>query len=131
MDFHQHQLQAFFDIPVDHLYAAPVFVEHFGKADLDPLVVVASDVGGAKMARGYARRLGGEIAMIDKRRTAHNVAEVVTVVGDVDGKVEQLVSAGIPIIDGPRDGLRGRVAFTQPAATHGVLIELIRPPEME
>ena len=86
VDFHQHQLQAFFDIPVDHLYAAPVFVEHFGKADLDPLVVVASDVGGAKMARGYARRLGGEIAMIDKRRTAHNVAEVVTVVGDVDGK---------------------------------------------
>ncbi len=86
VDFHQHQLQAFFDIPVDHLYAAPVFVEHFGKADLDPLVVVASDVGGAKMARGYARRLGGEIAMIDKRRIAHNVAEVVTVVGDVDGK---------------------------------------------
>lgn len=86
VDFHQHQLQAFFDIPVDHLYAAPVFVEHFGKADLDPLVVVASDVGGAKMARGYARRLGGEIAMIDKRRITHNVAEVVTVVGDVDGK---------------------------------------------
>ncbi len=86
VDFHQHQLQAFFDIPVDHLYAAPVFVEHFGKADLDPLVVVASDVGGAKMARGYARRLGGEIAMIDKRRIAHNVAEVVTVVGDVEGK---------------------------------------------
>ncbi len=54
--------------------------------DLDPLVVVASDVGAAKMARGYARRLGGEIAMIDKRRPAHNVAEVSNVVGDVEGK---------------------------------------------
>lgn len=86
VDFHQHQLQAFFDIPVDHLYAAPVLVEHMRKLQLAPLVVVASDVGAAKMARGYARRLGGEIAMIDKRRPAHNVAEVVNVVGDVNGK---------------------------------------------
>jgi ribose-phosphate pyrophosphokinase len=86
VDFHQHQLQAFFDIPVDHLYALPVFVEHFSKRDLSPLVVVASDVGAAKMARGYARRLGGEIAMIDKRRPSHHVAEAVTVVGDVQGK---------------------------------------------
>jgi len=86
IDLHQHQLQAFFDIPVDHLYAMPVFVEHFGSRNLDPLVVVASDVGAAKMARGYARRLGGEIAMIDKRRPKPNVAEVVNVVGDVEGK---------------------------------------------
>ena len=86
VDFHQHQLQAFFDIPVDHLYAAPVLIEHMRKLQLAPLVVVASDVGAAKMARGYARRLGGEIAMIDKRRPAHNVAEVVNVVGDVRGK---------------------------------------------
>jgi ribose-phosphate pyrophosphokinase len=86
VDLHQHQLQAFFDIPVDHLYALPVFGEHYDAMDLDPLVVVAGDVGAAKMARGYARRLGGEIAMIDKRRPEHNVAEVVTVVGDVDGK---------------------------------------------
>ncbi len=86
IDLHQHQLQAFFDIPVDHLYALPVFVEHYRKLDLEPLVVVASDVGAAKMARGYSRRLGGEIAMIDKRRPAHNVAEVVNVVGDVEGK---------------------------------------------
>ncbi len=86
VDFHQHQLQAFFDIPVDHLYAAPVFVEHYRCRDLSPLVVVASDVGAAKMARGYARRLGGEIAMIDKRRPAPNVAEVVNVVGEVEGK---------------------------------------------
>ncbi len=86
VDFHQHQIQAFFDIPVDHLYALPVFVDHFRSRNLSPLVVVASDVGAAKMARGYARRLGGEIAMIDKRRPAHNVAEVVNVVGEVEGK---------------------------------------------
>jgi ribose-phosphate pyrophosphokinase len=86
VDLHQHQLQAFFDIPVDHLYAAPVFVAHYEKLDLEPLVVVASDVGAAKMTRGYSRRLGGEIAMIDKRRPAHNVAEVVNVVGEVEGK---------------------------------------------
>jgi ribose-phosphate pyrophosphokinase len=86
IDLHQHQLQAFFDIPVDHLYAMPVFVAHYERRSLDPLVVVASDVGAAKMARGYARRLHGEIAMIDKRRPAPNVSEVVTVVGDVDGK---------------------------------------------
>lgn len=86
IDLHQHQLQAFFDIPVDHLYALPVFVAHYERQSLDPLVVVASDVGAAKMARGYARRLGGEIAMIDKRRPAPNVSEVATVVGDVKGK---------------------------------------------
>lgn len=86
IDLHQHQLQAFFDIPVDHLYALPVFVAHYETRDLEPLVVVASDVGAAKMARGYARRLGGEMAMIDKRRPAPNVAEVATVVGDVNGK---------------------------------------------
>ncbi|NIN70951.1 MAG: ribose-phosphate diphosphokinase [Gemmatimonadetes bacterium] len=86
IDLHQHQLQAFFDIPVDHLYALPVFVAHYETRHLDPLVVVASDVGAAKMARGYARRLGGEMAMIDKRRPAPNVSEVATVVGDVKGK---------------------------------------------
>lgn len=86
VDFHQHQLQAFFDIPVDHLYAMPVFVEHYRKMQLAPLTVVASDVGAAKMARGYARRLGGEIAMIDKRRPSHNVVEVAAVVGDVEGR---------------------------------------------
>lgn len=86
IDFHQHQLQGFFDIPVDHLYAAPVFMQHYRSRDLDNLVVVATDVGAAKMARGYAKRLGSGFAIIDKRRPSPNVAEVVNVVGDVDGK---------------------------------------------
>ncbi len=86
IDFHQHQMQGFFDLPVDHLYAAPVFVNHFRQKDLKDLVVVASDAGGAKMARGFAKRLNATFAIIDKRRTAANVAEVVNVIGDVEGK---------------------------------------------
>lgn len=86
IDFHQHQLQGFFDIPVDHLYAAPVFMKHYRSRELDNLVVVATDVGAAKMARGYAKRLGSGFAIIDKRRPSPNVAEVVNVVGEVEGK---------------------------------------------
>jgi ribose-phosphate pyrophosphokinase len=86
MDFHQHQLQGFFDLPVDHLYAAPVFVNHYRQKSMRDLVVVASDVGGAKMARGFAKRLNASLAIIDKRRPSANVAEVVNVVGDVKDK---------------------------------------------
>jgi ribose-phosphate pyrophosphokinase len=86
LDFHQHQLQGFFDVPVDHLYAAPVFVSHYRKKNLHDLVVVAPDVGSAKMARGFAKRLNGSLAIIDKRRPKANVSEVVNVVGEVEGK---------------------------------------------
>ena len=86
IDFHQHQIQGFFDIPVDHLYAAPVLTKHFRDLELPDLVVVAPDVGSAKMARGFAKRLSASLAIIDKRRPTANVAEVLHVVGDVDGK---------------------------------------------
>jgi ribose-phosphate pyrophosphokinase len=86
IDFHQHQIQGFFDIPVDHLYAAPVLTKYFRDLELQDLVVVAPDVGSAKMARGFAKRLGATFAIIDKRRPMANVAEVLNVVGDVDGK---------------------------------------------
>src|SRR5487761_2224727 len=86
IDFHQHQLQGFFDIPVDHLYAMPVFTAHYRKKQLKDIVVVAPDVGSAKMARGFAKRLNASLAIIDKRRPAANVAEVVNVVGEVEGK---------------------------------------------
>ena len=86
VDFHQHQLQGFFDVPVDHLYAAPVFVSHYRKKQLHDPVVVAPDVGSAKMARGFAKRLNASLAIIDKRRPKANVAEVVNVVGEVEGK---------------------------------------------
>ncbi|HXC25842.1 MAG TPA: ribose-phosphate pyrophosphokinase [Gemmatimonadaceae bacterium] len=86
VDFHQHQLQGFFDIPVDHLYAVPVFYAHYKKKQLHDLVVVAPDVGSAKMARGFAKRMDATFAIIDKRRPRANVSEVVNVVGDVDGR---------------------------------------------
>jgi ribose-phosphate pyrophosphokinase len=86
IDFHQHALQGFFDIPVVHLYAAPVFVSHYRKKQLRDLVVVAPDVGSAKMARGFAKRLNGTFAIIDKRRPTANVAEVLNVVGAVEGR---------------------------------------------
>lgn len=86
IDFHQHQIQGFFDIPVDHLYAAPVLTQYFRSLELEDLVVVAPDVGSAKMARGFSKRLGGSFAIIDKRRPSANVAEVLNVVGEVEGK---------------------------------------------
>jgi ribose-phosphate pyrophosphokinase len=86
IDFHQHQLQGFFDIPVDHLYAMPVFAAHYKKKNLQEPVVVAPDVGSAKMARGFAKRLNATLAIIDKRRPAPNVSEVVNVVGEVSGR---------------------------------------------
>ena len=84
IDFHQHQLQGFFDIPVDHLYAMPVLTAHFRKKQLKDTVIVAPDVGSAKMARGFAKRLDASLAIIDKRRPRANVSEVVNVVGEVE-----------------------------------------------
>jgi ribose-phosphate pyrophosphokinase len=86
MDFHSHQLQGFFDIPVDHLYASPVLTAHYRMKRLVEPVVVAPDVGSAKMARGFAKRLNASLAIIDKRRPSANIAEVVNVVGEVEGK---------------------------------------------
>jgi ribose-phosphate pyrophosphokinase len=86
MDFLQHQLQGFFDLPVDHLYAAPVLVNHYRQKQLRDLVIVAPDVGSAKMARGFAKRLNASLAIIDKRRPSANVAEVLNVVAEVGGR---------------------------------------------
>jgi ribose-phosphate pyrophosphokinase len=86
LDFHQHQLQGFFDVPVDHLYARPVLVSHYRRKKLKDLVIVAPDVGSAKMARGFAKQLDATLAIIDKRRPKANVSEVVNVVGEVAGK---------------------------------------------
>jgi ribose-phosphate pyrophosphokinase len=86
IDFHTHQIQGFFDVPVDHLYAAPVLTHYFRELGLDNPVVVAPDVGAAKMARGFARRINASFAIIDKRRPTQNVAEVMEVVGEVAGR---------------------------------------------
>jgi ribose-phosphate pyrophosphokinase len=86
MDLHAAQIQGFFDIPVDHLYAAPVFIGYYQEHPLPNLTVVAPDTGGAERARAYAKRLDAELALCDKRREKANVAEVMNVVGDVRGR---------------------------------------------
>lgn len=86
VDLHASQIQGFFDIPVDHLYAAPVFVDYFQKNPIENLIVVAPDTGGAERARAYAKRLNTGLALCDKRREKANVAEVMNIVGDVEGK---------------------------------------------
>src|SRR3989454_2908050 len=86
IDLHAAQIQGFFDIPVDHLYAAPVMIRYYARSPLPDLTVVAPDTGGAERARAYAKRLNAELALCDKRRERANVAEVMNVVGDVEGR---------------------------------------------
>jgi ribose-phosphate pyrophosphokinase len=86
MDLHAAQIQGFFDIPVDHLFAAPVFIGYYQTNPLPNLTVVAPDTGGAERARAYAKRLNAELALCDKRREKANEAEVMNVVGDVRGR---------------------------------------------
>jgi len=86
MDLHSAQIQGFFDIPLDHLYAAPVLIEHFLALNVPNLVVVAPDIGSVKMARAYAKRLGAELALVDKRRPRADAVEIMNVIGDVEGK---------------------------------------------
>src|SRR3954468_3480458 len=86
MDLHKAQIQAFFDIPVDHLFAAPVIIEYLARLDSPQLTIVAPDAGGAERARAYAKRLDAELAVIDKRRSDDGTAEVMNVIGDVEGR---------------------------------------------
>jgi ribose-phosphate pyrophosphokinase len=86
IDLHAAQIQGFFDIPVDHLYAAPVLIGYYQTHQFPKLTVVAPDTGGAERARAYAKRLDAELALCDKRREKPNVAEVMNVVGDVEGR---------------------------------------------
>ena len=86
MDLHAAQIQGFFDIPLDHLYASPVLVTHYKKRGIRNLAVVSPDVGGIRLARAYAKRLDAELIVIDKRRPQKNEIEVLNVIGDAKGK---------------------------------------------
>jgi ribose-phosphate pyrophosphokinase len=87
MDLHKAQIQGFFDIPVDHLFAAPVIIDFLARLGHDHLTMVSPDAGGAERARAYAKRLGAELSIIDKRRSDDGTTEVMNVVGDVEGRV--------------------------------------------
>jgi ribose-phosphate pyrophosphokinase len=86
MDLHKAQIQGFFDIPVDHLFAAPVIIDYLSRLHYPDLTIVSPDAGGAERARAYAKRLDAELAVVDKRRTDDGTAEVMNVIGDVNGR---------------------------------------------
>src|SRR3954466_13123708 len=125
VDFHQHQLQGFFDVPVDHLYAMPVFTAHYRKMQLHDPVVVAPDVGSAKMARGFAKRLNATLAIIDKRRPQANVSEVVNVVGDVEGHdcilVDDMIDTAGTVSEAARALKKMGARDVYACATHALL----------
>jgi ribose-phosphate pyrophosphokinase len=85
MDLHAAQIQGFFDIPLDHLYASRAFIEHFKSNPIENLVVVAPDVGSLKTSRAYSKKLGTSLAFIDKRRPKANESEIMNIIGDVEG----------------------------------------------
>jgi ribose-phosphate pyrophosphokinase len=92
IDLHSAQIQGYFDIPCDHVYGSPVLVEYLASKGIEDLVVVSPDVGGVARARAFAKMLNdAPLAIIDKRRQAHNVAEVMNIIGDVEGKTAVLV----------------------------------------
>ena len=105
MDLHATQIQGFFDIPVDHLFAAPVIMDYVSKLKLPKLTVVSPDAGGVERARAYAKRLEASLAIVDKRRESPNVAEVHHVIGDVEGRTALIVD---DIVD--TGGTLGKVA---------------------
>ena len=91
VDLHAAQIQGFFDVPVDHLFAAPVIIEHVQQLNLPDLTVISPDAGGVERARAYAKRLDAALAIVDKRRDQPNVAEVHHVIGEVEGRTALIV----------------------------------------
>lgn len=107
MDLHSAQIQGYFDIPCDHVYGSPVIIDYLLSKQLDDIVVVSPDVGGVARARAFAKKLNdAPLAIIDKRRQAHNVAEVLNVVGDVKGKTAILVDDMIDTAGTLQEGAR-------------------------
>jgi ribose-phosphate pyrophosphokinase len=132
MDLHSAQIQGYFDIPFDHVYASPVLVDYLASKQLSDIVVVSPDVGGVARARAFAKKLNdAPLAIIDKRRQAHNVAEVLNIIGDVAGKtavlVDDMIDTGGTISQGAallrKEGARQVYA----CATHAVF----SPPALE
>jgi ribose-phosphate pyrophosphokinase len=126
MDLHAGQIQGFFDIPVDHLYAAPILIKYLKKKfNKDELVVVSPDAGGMERARVFAKRLDVGLAMTDKRRPAPNEAEIMNVIGDVVGKtaiiVDDLVDTAGTAVQAARALVKEGAKRVTLCCTHGVL----------
>jgi len=125
LDLHAAQIQGFFDIPVDHLFAMPVMIEYFRSLEIPALTVVSPDAGGVERARAFAKRLNSPLAIIDKRREEANVAEVMNVVGNVSGRncllVDDLIDTAGTLVKGAEALLEKGAASVSACATHAVL----------
>lgn len=125
MDLHAGQIQGFFDIPVDHLFAVGIFVDYFSKLKLKDIVAVSPDVGSIKMARAYAKRLSAGLAIIDKRRVSPEKAEVMHILGEVEGKnviiVDDLIATGSSLIEAAETLKKAKAKSIMAAISHGVL----------
>ncbi len=125
IDLHAAQIQGFFNIPVDHLFAAPVIVGHLKRLELDDLTIVSPDAGGVERARAYAKRLGATLAIIDKRRVAANQTEVMNIIGDVEDRnvfiVDDIIDTGGTLIHSADALLQKGARSISASCTHGVL----------
>ncbi|MGH9176100.1 MAG: ribose-phosphate diphosphokinase [Vicinamibacterales bacterium] len=125
MDLHKAQIQGFFDIPVDHLFAAPVMIDYLSRQDFPRLTMVAPDAGGAERARAYAKRLGAELAVIDKRRSDDGTAEVMNVIGEVGGRTcviaDDIIDTAGTIQRGAQALMESGAERVLACAVHGVL----------
>jgi ribose-phosphate pyrophosphokinase len=125
LDLHAAQIQGFFDIQVDHLFVTPVMLDHFKDSPLENLTVVSPDAGGVERARAFAKRLQAPLAIIDKRRDQPNVAEVMNIIGDVEGRncllVDDLIDTAGTLVKAAEALSRRGATTVQACATHGVL----------
>jgi len=125
VDLHTPQLQGFFNIPVDHLFASPVLVDHFRKLALPTLTVVSPDAGGVERARFFAKKVAAALAIVDKRRVEVNVAEVMHVIGDVDGRtcliIDDLIDTAGTLVKTAEALLENGATSVYACASHAVL----------
>ena len=125
MDLHSAQIQGFFDIPFDHLYAAPVLVDHYLRLGIQDLVAIAPDIGSVKMARAFAKRLSTNLAVVDKRRPRPDAVEMMNIIGEVDGKnaviFDDILSTGSTLVMAAEALKEAGARDIYAAVTHGVL----------
>jgi ribose-phosphate pyrophosphokinase len=125
VDLHAAQIQGFFNIPVDHLYASPVLVHYFKELNLPNLMVISPDPGGVERARFFAQKMGAPLAIVDKRRTDMNVAEVMNVVGDVRGKtcliIDDIIDTAGTLVKTVDALLNAGASAVHACASHAVL----------
>ena len=125
LDLHAAQIQGFFNIPVDHLFASPVIIGHLRSLGLDDLTIVSPDAGGVERARAFAKRLGASLAIIDKRRVAANQTEVMNIIGDVEGRnviiVDDIIDTGGTLIHSVEALFAKGAKSISATCTHAVL----------